>query len=142
MKSLLTLLTSALAMTALLLPGDVKAEGECSGDAMCGTPDQSGGGCGCGCGSVLVAMTDRGDTYQFADDFDGDGIEDQFDNCAFGTNYDQSDVDSDGVGDACDTCVSVANSTQSDIDADRVGDVCDPDLDGDGKLNGSDNCLN
>ena len=41
--------------------------GECPG-GLCGTPDESGGGgcgCGCGCGSVLVAMTDRGDTYQF-----------------------------------------------------------------------------
>jgi len=28
---------------------------ECSG-SLCGTPDQSGGGCGCGCGSILVAM--------------------------------------------------------------------------------------
>ena len=46
----------------------------------------------CGCGSVLVAMTDRGDTYQFADDFDGDGIEDDFDNCPFLSNWDQDDT--------------------------------------------------
>ena len=41
----------------------------------CGTPNQSGGGGGGG-GSVLIANTDLGDTYQNADDFDDDGIED------------------------------------------------------------------
>ena len=39
----------------------------------CGTPEQSGGGGG-GKGSVLIANTDLGDTYQHADDYDGDGI--------------------------------------------------------------------
>src|SRR5690349_17454792 len=73
--------------------------GECSG-GLCGTPNQSGGGCGCGCGcSILVAMTDRGETYQFADDFDGDGIEDQYDNCPFLANYDQTESDGDSAGD-------------------------------------------
>jgi uncharacterized protein (TIGR03382 family) len=117
------------------------AAGECSG-GLCGTPDQSGGGCGCGCGcgSILVAMTDRGDTYQFADDFDGDGIEDEFDNCAFGANYDQADTDADGVGDACDVCLTTADPEQIDIDADGAGDACDPDIDGDGVPNGTDNC--
>ena len=42
----------------------------------CGTPEQSGGGgCGCGGGSILVNNTDLGDTYQYADDYDDDGIE-------------------------------------------------------------------
>ncbi len=123
--------------------------GECPG-GLCGTPDQSGGAgggpcvagvCTGGCGSVLVAMTDRGDTYQFADDFDGDGIEDEFDNCPFAANYDQADADGDGVGDGCDHCPSVVDPGQADIDGDRLGDACDPDLDGDGVANAQDNCL-
>jgi MYXO-CTERM domain-containing protein len=113
--------------------------GECTG-GLCGTPNQSGGGCGCGCGSVLVAMTDRGDTYQFADDFDGDGIEDEFDNCPFAFNYDQADADGDLVGDGCDLCVSIANPLQLDYDADGIGNACDNDLDGDTIPNNIDNC--
>ncbi len=129
-------LTLALGSTALAQGG------ECPG-GLCGTPNQSGGGgcgCGCGCGSVLVAMTDRGDTYQFADDFDGDGIEDEFDNCPFAGNYDQADADGDLVGDACDVCGSVADPLQSDIDGDKTGDLCDTDIDGDAVLNAADNC--
>jgi len=126
----------------LLAPSSASAQnsGECSG-GLCGTPNQSGGGCGCGCGcSILVAMTDRGDTYQFADDFDGDGLEDEYDNCAFAANYDQVDADGDGVGDVCDTCRSVGNVDQSDLNGDGEGDACDNDIDGDGLLNGADNC--
>jgi hypothetical protein len=137
MKKLLSL-TGAFALALWLVPSSASA-GECGG-GLCGTPDQSGGGCGCGCGSILVAMTDRGDTYQFADDFDGDGIEDEFDNCAFGANYDQADADADGVGDACDVCLTTADPEQSDINANGVGDACDPDIDGDGVPNGVDNC--
>jgi len=114
--------------------------GECvSGN--CGTPTQSGGGCGCGCGcSILVAMTDRGDTYQFADDQDGDGVEDDFDNCAFISNYDQSDSDGDQVGDACDNCAASANQLQSDVNLNGIGDACDNDADGDQIPNSTDNC--
>jgi hypothetical protein len=139
MKKLISLL-GAIAFALWMAPATAMAQGaECTG-GLCGTPDQSGGGCGCGCGSVLVAMTDRGDTYQFADDFDGDGIEDEFDNCPFGSNYDQADSDSDGVGDSCDSCLSVGNPGQMDVDADGMGDACDPDIDNDGELNGTDNC--
>ena len=120
--------------------------GECT-SGLCGTPEQSGGG-GCGCvdGSILVNMTDRGKTYQFADDFDGDGIEDEFDNCPFTANVDQTlDADGDGVGDVCDNCVLVSNapatgSAQPDLDQDGIGDACDDDRDGDGVLNDADNC--
>jgi len=81
-----------------------------------------------------------GDTYQYADDYDEDGIEDDYDNCPFMPNRDQTDADSDTVGDACDNCHAVTNELQRDIDGDRVGDLCDPDIDGDGVLNLHDNC--
>ena len=57
----------------------------------CGTPNQSGGGGG----SVLIANTDLGDTYQYADDYDDDGIEDPSDNCLRIGNPDQLDRDAD-----------------------------------------------
>ena len=141
MKKLLMVLGAAFALVIwLAIPGTAFAQGaECNG-GLCGTPDQSGGGCGCGCGSVLVAMTDSGDTYQFADDFDGDGIEDEFDTCPFVSNFDQADADGDLVGDACDNCPAAYNPDQADLDGNHVGNVCDPDKDGDGKLNGEDNC--
>ena len=116
---------------------------ECIGGAECGFPDQSGGGCGCGCGcSVLVAQTNRGVTYSFADDFDGDGIEDEFDNCPFAPNFEQVDSDGDQVGDSCDVCVQLGDQDQADMDGDGIGDACDPDIDNDGveALGGTDNC--
>lgn len=102
----------------------------------CGAPDQSGSGGG----SVLVDRTDRGDTYQSADDYDDDGIEDDEDNCPRTANPDQSDSDGDGVGNACDNCLNVSNEDQSDIDGDGSGDACDPDMDGDEIVNEEDNC--
>jgi hypothetical protein len=114
--------------------------GECTG-GLCGTPNQSGGGCSCGCGcSILINRTDVGDTYQYADDFDDDGLEDDFDNCPFSANAGQEDADGDGVGDACDNCASGANVMQEDVDGDGEGDVCDPDADNDTVLNADDGC--
>jgi len=131
----------ALAVGLWLTPNIAAAQSEC-GEGECGTPDQSGGGCGCGCGcSVLVAKTDRGTTYQFADDFDGDGIEDEFDNCPFAANYAQDEADGDGVGDACDVCSAIANPLQSNIDGDAFGDECDTDRDGDTVLDTNDDCI-
>ncbi len=85
-------------------------------------------------------MTDRGVTYQFADDQDGDGVEDDFDNCAFVSNFDQADADGDQVGDACDNCASAANTIQRDVNLNGIGDACDSDADGDQILNERDNC--
>ena len=115
-----------------------EAEGECS-DGLCGTPDESGGGGG-GRGSVLIANTDQGDTSQYADDYDEDGLEDDFDNCPWNPNPTQLDRDSDGWGDACDTCLSTWNPNQFDRDNDGKGDWCDEDLDGDGIPQADDNC--
>jgi len=110
---------------------------------QCGTPNQSGGGGGGGGGgSILINNTDLGDTYQNADDYDDDGIEDPFDNCVRSKNVDQGDGDGDGVGDACDSCPNAANAEQLDLDGDGVGDACDDDIDGDGLANLADNCPN
>jgi hypothetical protein len=48
------------------------------------------------------------------------------------------DADADGVPDTADNCVASSNPTQADLDGDGLGDACDPDLDGDGRANGSD----
>ena len=137
------LMVAALAAMGLFVANVARADtggGECSG-GLCGTPDQSGGGgCGCGGGSILIANTDEGDTYQYADDYDEDGLEDDYDNCPFAANNSQVDSDGDGVGDACDNCPSVGNKDQLDTDGDASGDLCDLDMDNDGKNNALDNC--
>lgn len=128
----------AFALVSGMGPASVSAQ-ECSA-GLCGTPEQSGGGGGGGGGSILINMTDRGDTYQFADDWDDDGFEDEFDNCPFISNVDQADADGDGRGDACDACPNAADPDQTDLDGDGTGDACDSDIDGDDVDNGADNC--
>ena len=104
----------------------------------CGTPEQSGGGGGGG--SILISNTDLGDTYQNADDYDGDGIEDPSDNCMRVPNSDQIDRDGDGRGDYCDNCLSDWNELQTDTDGDGHGDLCDDDIDNDNIDNSEDEC--
>lgn len=71
-------------------------------------------------------------------DDDGDGIENDVDNCISVPNPDQLDSDGDGIGDVCDddndndgvlnnvdNCIFTPNSDQSDLDGDGIGDVCD-----------------
>ena len=114
---------------------------ECDNNfGSCGTPEMSGGGGGGGGGSILIANTDLGDTYQHADDFDDDGIEDPQDNCPRVRNVDQIDQDGDGLGDLCDNCLNVNNPLQFDKDGNGEGDVCDIDIDGDLVQNAIDNC--
>lgn len=50
------------------------------------------------------------------------------------------DSDGDGVQNDLDNCLYTGNSEQADTNSDRVGDRCDPDIDGDGVLNDEDNC--
>jgi hypothetical protein len=121
---------------------DQEAPFECDNNfGACGTPNMSGGGGGGGGGgSVLIAFTDLGDTYQHADDFDDDGIEDPQDNCPRVPNLDQLDQDGDGLGDMCDNCLAIHNPTQIDKDGDRLGDLCDLDDDGDNIEDEFDNC--
>ena len=134
--------TTLLTIALFSVPASAQdTPGECPED-LCGAPDQSGGGCGCGCGcSILINMTDLGDTYQYSDDYDDDGLEDDFDNCPFAPNVDQIDGDGDGVGNACDVCSSRADPEQADADADGSGDLCDTDADNDGEPNTDDNCV-
>lgn len=106
---------------------------------QCGTPEMSGGG-NAGGGAILINNSDLGDTYQRADDYDDDGVEDPYDNCPRTRNLDQFDSDGDGVGDVCDNCLHLSNVDQFDSDSDDFGDACDSDIDGDGKPNSLDNC--
>ena len=127
----------------VLVPAVASAQpmpGECA-SGFCGTPNNNGGGCGCGCGgSILVNNTDLGQTYSTSDDYDADGIEDDFDNCPFIPNRDQADSDGDGVGNLCDNCASTSNRTQADADGDGQGNACDSDGDGDNLPDTGDNC--
>jgi hypothetical protein len=133
------------ALVVFLIAGNAKAQSdppyECDDNYdECGTPQQSGGGGGGGGGSILINNTDLGDAYQYADDYDDDGIEDPYDNCPFVPNHDQADDDGDGVGTGCDNCPNDSNAGQEDIDSDGMGNVCDDDMDGDGVLDGADLC--
>jgi MYXO-CTERM domain-containing protein len=139
MRLLTTTILAALVMTPL--SAFAQGEGECA-TGFCGTPNNNGGGCGCGCGcSILINMTDMGETYSTSDDSDADGFEADFDNCPFIQNRDQVDGDGDGLGDACDNAPQTSNPDQLDIDGDGEGDVVDIDLDGDGLDNVLDNCV-
>jgi len=116
---------------------------ECDNEiGPCGTPNMSGGGGGGGGGAVLIANTDLGVTYQRSDDYDDDGMEDNFDNCPRVPNADQFDSDGDNVGDLCDNCRDLTNENQANLDGDQLGDVCDADRDGDHIDDVDDNCEN
>jgi hypothetical protein len=104
-------------------------------------------------------------------DYDGDGVPDATDNCPTESNAGQSDFDHDGIGDACDNFddsgsdtdgdgltngeefVIGTSPTNPDTDGDGHNDGSDlfpldptkweqVDVDGDGVLDESDNCVN
>jgi hypothetical protein len=58
-------------------------------------------------------------------DLDGDGIDNEEDNCPFIDNGLQRDSDEDGIGNDCDNAPETKNYDQSDIDEDGVGDIVD-----------------
>ncbi|MEM7246488.1 MAG: thrombospondin type 3 repeat-containing protein [Acidobacteriota bacterium] len=71
--------------------------------------------------------------FPLADD-DGDGVNNESDNCLGLHNPSQDDGDGDGVGDGCDNCPAQFNGNQEDTDLDGIGDACgfvlDADYDG------------
>jgi len=79
-------------------------------------------------GVAQPALADYGfQTYtEGSPDMDGDGIDNDQDNCPLNSNAGQSDADIDEMGDDCDNCPDDANPGQSDQDGDGRGDVCDP----------------
>ena len=90
----------------------------------------------------ISSCSDNCDFY--GGDYDEDGVCDDYDNCPFTANPDQSDVDGDGIGDSCDecpldsendqdgdgfcesndNCPFVSNPDQTDINGDGIGDAC------------------
>ena len=60
-----------------------------------------------------------------APDTDGDGIDDDTDNCKDDPNPDQQDSDNDTVGDACDICIDTPDPFQEDYNGNGIGDCCD-----------------
>ncbi len=95
----------------------------------------------------------RGDLCD--DDRDGDGVDNNEDNCVEISNPGQEDGDNDDIGDLCDqddgvdpardNCLDHFNPDQLDTDGDGFGDVCDRDRDNDevgNEVGGyQDNCL-
>jgi hypothetical protein len=126
----------ALAMGIVFAAGPVfaQSEGEC-GTGYCWTPKSRRP-----VGDAILVSNDIGLGFSTSDDYDGDGYEDDFDNCPSRPNRDQADRDGDGVGESCDNCASVANPRQEDNDGDGLGDLCDPDADNDGVANAADDC--
>lgn len=64
-------------------------------------------------------------------DQDGDGVEDESDNCPSDTNVSQVDVDGDGLGDACDDDDD-NDGIDDDVEEELGTDSQDADTDGDG----------
>jgi len=119
--------------------------GNVLGGASLGTPVSA---------AVTILEDDQGPEPT---DTDGDGINDENDNCPATPNPGQEDTDGDGIGDACDpltdsdddgiadaadNCPAMPNPGQEDTDGDGIGDACDAltDSDGDGVADSADNC--
>lgn len=107
-------------------------------------------------GKVDIAVLNSGSKFSvllniYEPDTDGDGVDDNTDNCPSDANPDQADWDTDGIGDMCDdsdgdswmdvydNCPTTTNSDQADLDNDGIGNVCD-DSDTDGIMDTPDNC--
>jgi hypothetical protein len=58
-------------------------------------------------------------------DSDGDGINDDADDCPAFADPLQVDSDDDGVGDGCDNCPLAKNACQEDANLNGIGDICD-----------------
>lgn len=60
-------------------------------------------------------------------DSDGDGFNDDLDNCPGVYNPLQTDADNDQIGNTCDNCPAAFNPSQIDSDNDGTGNACDND---------------
>jgi streptogramin lyase len=67
-------------------------------------------------------------------DGDGDGVENDLDNCPAVANPAQLDTDDDDLGDACDNCAEHSNPDQFDANSDGFGNACDADYDESGTV--------
>lgn len=90
--------------------------------------------------ALIAAAIGLWSATALAGDMDGDGIEDDLDNCPDVKNFEQGDVDGDDVGNECDNCSAIPNADQKDNDDDGKGDVCDGDDDNDTVPDNLDNC--
>jgi hypothetical protein len=105
-------------------------DGDGTGDACDGCPEDSGkvAGGACGCGQPDTDANENGtpDCLDPAvpNDSDGDGIDDERDNCIEKANSDQADKDGDGAGDACDGCPANAAKTKPGACGCETPDVC------------------
>jgi len=78
-----------------------------------------------------------GDQCFEAEDFDCDGVHNEYDNCPTEYNPDQADDDGDGVGNACDECPTDPAKTDPALCGCGVSDV---DTDSDGRPDCTDGC--
>jgi len=74
---------------------------------------------------ILANLSKEVQNSLFPKDYDGDGINNDHDNCPFIPNPPQEDFDADRVGNICDNALKVRNSRQFDTDNDGVGDIID-----------------
>ncbi|UCE17264.1 MAG: serine hydrolase [Gemmatimonadota bacterium] len=89
--------------------------------------------------SYAAVLEIANELFDFASDYDLDGIVAGYDNCPVVYNPEQEDMDNDGFGNVCDNCIEISNPGQYDSDGDGRGDRCDDD-DEDGIIDVEDNC--
>jgi hypothetical protein len=77
---------------------------------------------------VISGEIDEVITTGSADDYDGDGVPNDQDNCLFHSNPLQQNADGDLQGDACDICAFIAEYPPFDSDRDGIFDACDLDM--------------